>query len=141
MSAFQTHPSAFHLPRYSAPDVSISPPDANIDAAFAIRAQSQGFQHYGRLEIEDLTRLFKALLERRGDDSVKARAFTLFGSQPVDGWEQSFSTAFIGASDDTVRKICRMLKDDGGLRDAHARVQEVLSAQARLQVPTIDLSP
>lgn len=122
MNTFATHPDAFRLPRSSAPDVQISAPDAHIDAVFAMLAQSQGFQHYGRPEVEDLTRLFKALIELHADESLQTRAceYAVVTSHPQPSEPrfpvnalyknndrgQSFGTALMAASDETVNKIC-----------------------------------
>ena len=126
MPAFPTHPGAFSLPRSSAPDIRISPPDAHIDAAVSTLAQSQGFQHYGRPEAEDLTLRFKALVEARGNGSLRTRAceyqallsyachklnlyfpvYTLFDDPSTNDWERNFGTAFLNASDETVDRIC-----------------------------------
>ncbi|KZV72330.1 hypothetical protein PENSPDRAFT_649914 [Peniophora sp. CONT] len=143
MMIFQSHPSDFNLPRHSThvPNVTVSPPDPRVEAIFAILAQSQGFQLYGRPDVEDLTRLFKTLLEARRDGSTEGRALsTLFGNCPTD-WERHLGTNFVMVSDATANTICQILNDNGVLRDARLRVKEALSPQATLHIPATNVSP
>ena len=69
---------------------------------------------------------FKALVEARGNESLKTRAceyqallsyacpklnlyfpvYTLFDDPSTNDWERNFGTAFLNASDETVDRIC-----------------------------------